>query len=262
MADSHAFRDTDPEILARRAASFGAQAAAYAAERPDYPEAGVTWALEPVVDRSPVRVLDLGAGTGKLTQILARHPVDVIAIEPDPGMLAELRRLLPAVRSLSGTAEKIPLPDASVDAILVGQAMHWFNLDRALPEMARVLTPGGVLAGLWNLDDDRVPWVRGLKRVAKSQVSFEQWRPAEFPVAGRHFTEPEHATFPHAQRRTAESMVATISTHSHVSTLDDPERAALLARVLEYLHTTPETADGEFALPIRTAVIRTRLRAS
>ncbi len=88
-------------------------------------------------------------------------------MEPDPDMLAELRRGLPAVTAMSGRAEAIPLPDASVDAVLAGQAAHWFDLDRALPEIARVLTPGGVFAGLWNTDDDRVGWVAGLHRVTR-----------------------------------------------------------------------------------------------
>jgi ubiquinone/menaquinone biosynthesis C-methylase UbiE len=107
-------------------------------------------------------VLDLGAGTGKLTAVLLSLGADVTAVEPDPGMLAEFRRALPGVRSLSGRAEAIPLPDASVDAVVAGQALHWFDMDRALPEIARVLVPGGVLAGLWNVDDDREEWVAGL----------------------------------------------------------------------------------------------------
>ena len=88
-------------------------------------------------------------------------------MEPDPDMLAELRRGLPAVTAMPGRAEAIPLPDASVDAVLAGQAAHWFDLDRAMPEIARVLTPGGVFAGLWNTDDDRVDWVAGLHEVTR-----------------------------------------------------------------------------------------------
>jgi SAM-dependent methyltransferase len=128
--------------------SFGAAAAAYAEHRPGYAEAAVRWALEPVRDRQPVRVADIGAGTGKLTMTLAGLGAEVTAVEPDPQMLAELRRAMPAVRLVPGSAERIPLPDASLDAVLAGQAMHWFDMDRALPEIARVLRPGGVLAGL------------------------------------------------------------------------------------------------------------------
>ena len=127
--------------------SFGAAAAAYAEHRPGYAETAIRWALDPVWSRRPLRVIDIGAGTGKLTATLVRLGADVTAVEPDRNMLAELRRELPSVRSVSGSAEEIPVPDGSADAVLAGQAMHWFDMDRAMPEIARVLTPGGVLAG-------------------------------------------------------------------------------------------------------------------
>ena len=158
--------------------SFGAAATAYAEHRPDYAQAAVRWALEPAPGP---RVLDLGAGTGKLTATLVALGAEVIAVEPDPAMLAELRRALPAVRALPGSAEAIPLPDASVDAVLAGNAMHWFDMNVAGPEIARVLEPGGILAGLWNVFDDRVDWVAGLERVSGSAAigprdTFSSWR--------------------------------------------------------------------------------------
>jgi len=250
--DSSAFPEADPEIVSRRATSFGGQAAAYAQERPDYPDAAVEWALAPVADRSPVKVLDLGAGTGKLTEVILRHRRDVVAVEPDAAMRAELRRTLPEATVLEGSAERIPLPDASVDAILVGQALHWFDLDRAIPEMARVLSSGGVVAGLWNMDDDRVPWVAGYKDVCRSQVSFKRNETVRMLPPTPYFGEVELAEFPHAQRRTAESLTATVGTHSHVLILPDDERAKVLGTVLGYLKETPETAEGDFDLPIVT----------
>jgi SAM-dependent methyltransferase len=111
--------------------SFGAAATAYAEHRPDYAQAAVRWAVE----RAPgSRVLDLGAGTGKLTATLVSLGAEVIAVEPDPAMLKKLRRALPTVRTLAGSAEAMPLPDASVDAVLVGNAMHWFDMNVAGPE--------------------------------------------------------------------------------------------------------------------------------
>ncbi|MDL4777126.1 class I SAM-dependent methyltransferase [Actinomadura xylanilytica] len=252
--------ETEQELVARRAASFGIGAAVYAAERPGYPAEAVRWALEPLAGREPLRILDLAAGTGKVTEALLSEGIpagDVVAVEPDPQMLAELRRGVPGVRALAGGAEAIPLPDGSVDAVLVGQAMHWFDLDRAFPEMRRVLAPGGILAGFWNRDDDRVPWVAALREISRGRGSARRSRPGRFPV-GAEFPDAEQTEFPHAQRRTAESLTATIGTHSHVLVLDEAEREALLARVLGHLRATPETAEGEFDLPIVTLAVRVR----
>ncbi|HZE32997.1 MAG TPA: class I SAM-dependent methyltransferase [Actinoallomurus sp.] len=248
--------DTPAEATARRASSFGGQAAAYAAERPGYPDAAIRWALEPVSARTPLRVLDLAAGTGKLTQGLLRTGAEVVAVEPDQAMLAELHRLLPGVRALAGTAERIPLDDESVDAVVVGQAIHWFDPERAFPEIARVLAPGGVLAGLWNHEDDRVPWVRGLQEVSESRVSFSRWHDNPRLQPSPSFPELEYEDFPSVQRRTAESMAGTVGTHSHVLVMSDGERAELIDRVRGYLRATRETANGEFDLPLVTQAVR------
>jgi SAM-dependent methyltransferase len=256
----------ETEERLRHGSSFGAAAAAYAQHRPGYAEAAVRWALEPVWVRRPVRVVDLGAGTGKLTAMLVRFRLDVTAVEPDQHMLAELRRAMPSVRSVPGGAEAIPLPDASVDAVLAGQAMHWFDMDRAMPEIARVLTPGGVLAGLWNVDDDRVGWVAELAEISKrkSSVTLMRWRDG----AGRSrrerlieagsglFHAVEEHEFGHGQRRTADSLLATIATHSHLLVMDESERAGLLAQVRDFLSARPETSTGEFALPMVTVALR------
>jgi SAM-dependent methyltransferase len=262
MTESQAERD---ERL-RHGSSFGAAAAAYAEHRPDYAEAAVRWVLEPVRSREPLRVLDLAAGTGKLTATLVRLGAEITAVEPDPAMIAELRRSLGSVQALPGSAEEIPLPDASVDAVLVGQAMHWFDLSRAIPEIARVLAPGGVLAALWNVDDDRVGWVATLAQISKGQanVTLLRWRDRvartrqeRLATAGSGlFDALEVGEFAHGQRRTADSLVATIATHSNLLVLDEPDRARLLADVRDFLYTRPETGTGEFVLPMVTAVLR------
>ncbi|WP_218006917.1 class I SAM-dependent methyltransferase [Microtetraspora fusca] len=251
---------TFPDRIVSRALSFGTQAAAYAEERPGYPDEAILWALEPVRSRTALRVLDLGAGTGKLTEALLRQAVDVVAVEPDPNMLSEFRQRFPEVKSLAGSAEKIPLPDGAVDAILVGQAMHWFDLDRAVPEMARVLTTGGVVAGLWNLDDDSVAWVRGLNEASGgcATPASAGW-PESTRLDGRVFSVVEHARFAHSQRRTAESLAATLATRSGMLILSQAGREAAIIRIIEYLRSVPETAHGEFDLPLVTGVLRARL---
>ncbi|MFF8382146.1 class I SAM-dependent methyltransferase [Streptomyces kanasensis] len=255
----------EDERLSHRS-SFGTAAAAYAEHRPDYARTAVRWALEPAPGP---RVLDLGAGTGKLTATLIALGADVTAVEPDPAMLTELRRALPAARALPGSAEAIPLPDASVDAVLAGNALHWFDMAVAGPEIARVLAPGGILAGLWNVMDDRIDWVAGLARVGGCAAIGPRdtptgWRAetadAHLPETGvaARFGSPERAEFPHGQRRTADSLVATIATRAGMLVMPEREREATLGRIRAYLASRPETADGEFTLPMLTAVLRVR----
>jgi SAM-dependent methyltransferase len=256
----------------RHASSFGAAAAAYADHRPSYSGDAIRWCLEPVspapggtATRRP-RVVDLGAGTGILTTALGHLGAEVMAIEPDADMLAELRRRLPGVSSAAGSAEALPLPDASVDAVLAGQAMHWFDMDRAVPEIARVLVPGGVFAGLWNVDDDRIGWVAQLAEMSKRKGSntLQRWRSGngqarldQFATAGAGLFGPaETAEFGNGQLRTAESLVATIATHSHFLVMDSAERSSLLAQVSDFLQAQPETSSGEFTLPMLTIALR------
>ena len=252
----------------QRASSFGAAAAQYARYRPGYAEAAIRWCLAPVSDAHPIRVMDLGAGTGILTGALARLGADVVAVEPDPSMLAELRRQLPGVRALEGSTEALPLPDQSVDAVLCGQAMHWFDLDRALPEIARVLTPGGVLAGLWNVDDDRLGWVAELAAITNSKATLSRWR--AIPAADTEqdalragtgwFAPAEEREFGNGQLRSADSLVAAVATYSRVLVMDGAERARTLATIRDFLHGQPETSAGEFTLPLVTVVLRTGRR--
>jgi SAM-dependent methyltransferase len=253
----------------RLRSSFGAAAVAYAEHRPDYALAAVRWALEPAPGP---RVLDLGAGTGKLTAALVTLGVEVTAVEPDLAMLAELRRELPGVRALPGAAEAIPLPDGSVDAVLAGHALHWFDMAVAGPEIARVLVRGGTLAGLWNVLDDRVDWVAGLGQVAGSAAIgprdlLSSWRAetaqAHLPDDGQvALGRSEHAEFPHGQRRTADSLVAKIATHAGVLVMPEEEQQDMLGRIRAFLASRPETARGEFDVPMLTGVLRAHRQAT
>lgn len=254
----------------RRGSSFGAVAGAYADLRPSYPDEAVRWSLALAGGDVPgLRVVDLGAGTGILTESLVRLGADVTAVEPDEAMRAEFARRLPSARALAGSAEDIPVPRGSADAVLCGQAMHWFDMDRALPEIARVLRPGGVLAGLWNNDDDRVDWVAGLQAAAEGAtspaLSVRRAQAAALQAARfepRSFGTAERAEFPNSQRRTAQSLVATLATHSRLLVMSPADRERVLGQVSSYLRTRPETSAGEFTVPLVTLVLRVTREAA
>ncbi|HET6709481.1 class I SAM-dependent methyltransferase [Amycolatopsis sp.] len=243
----------------QRASSFGTRAAEYAEHRPDYPRTAIEWGLSGASGTAR-RVLDLGAGTGKLTLGLTALGLDVTAVEPDPEMRAELERAAPSAKSLAGQAERIPLPDAAVDAVFVGQAFHWFDVPVAMTEIGRVLRPGGVCVPMWNYEDESVPWVAEFTELgrdgARRPASTEDLREVTHPA----FEPFESERFPHTQRRTAETLLETIATYSQVIVSAPEEAAALLGRLRQFLAGNPATADGEFDLPLVTTALRARRR--
>jgi SAM-dependent methyltransferase len=217
-----------------RATSFGARAAEYERGRPAYPEAALRWSLPPQARA----VLDLGAGTGKLTRGLLALGLRVTAVEP----LAEMRaRIPPEARALDGTAEAIPLPDASVDAVFAGQAFHWFDHGRALPEIVRVLRPGGTVALIWNRLDDRVPWVAEIVSIIEEPGDADERNRPYARVPG--LTEPECRAFPHAMEADADLVADRVVSSSRVIVMDEAERAAALARA------RAAAPSGRFSLP-------------
>jgi SAM-dependent methyltransferase len=255
------------DLHARRAASFGSVATEYAIHRPDYPDHAVAWALASVPNGAPhsAIVLDLGAGTGKLTAAIVRCGIpatQVLAVEPDDGMRAELARQLPEIGILRGSAERIPAEEGAVDAVLVGQAFHWFDPDRALPEITRVLRPGGVLAAIGNTEDDSVGWVAELaaatqtvRSVGSIGLAFADIPP--HPAFGKPTQRRFHWRWP----RTIDSLLETTSTHSWLLVSRPEERAAALAAIRRFLEQHPATRDGAFELPMQTLVHRATLRA-
>ncbi|MGY1748287.1 methyltransferase domain-containing protein [Modestobacter sp. SYSU DS0511] len=242
----------------QRRTSFGAVAAAYAALRPSYPADAVAFLLGP----RPLRVLDLGAGTGLLTDVLLAAGHEVVAVDPTPGMLDQLRARLPQVEAAVGGAEAIPLPDGGVDAVVAGQAAHWFDVAPAAAELRRVLRPGGVVGLVWNTRDARVPWVRALGELLAAEARDHE---ADQTVVARFAAElpAEVATADSGivQEVTAEQVVAGIGTRSYVATMEAPRRAAFLGRVRELLAEHPDTRGrAVLQLPYTTRAHRLTLR--
>lgn len=220
------------------ARSFGAVADAYDRGRPTYPRDAVEW----LVGRQPTTVLELGAGTGKLTGGLVELGHDVHATDPDEAMLAVLRRDLPDVRTTVGGAEEIAAPDASYDVVVSAQAFHWFDLDRALPEIARVLKPGGRLALVWNERDERIPWVRRLGRLIGTRD--HDVDPTDPVSTCGHFGFVEDATFKHWQGIDRESILDLVRSRSHVAVMDEETRDATLAEVRAFYDDYGRGMDG------------------
>jgi SAM-dependent methyltransferase len=207
-----------------RGTSFGGVAADYARHRPSYPAEAVSW----LVGDKPVTVLELGAGTGKLTQSICALGHRVIASDPDEAMLAALGEAAPEAVRLAATAEEIPLPASSVDVVVAGQAFHWFDAEHAWPEIARVLRPGGSLALVWNTGDIRVPWVRRVLTLIDSERERDGWDPfAESSV----FELTEHISVKHWQVFVRETLLGFVASSSKAATVPAQEREQILSAV-------------------------------
>jgi ubiquinone/menaquinone biosynthesis C-methylase UbiE len=237
------------------ATSFGAFAGAYDALRPSWPASTATWLVgEP---GQGISVLDLGAGTGKLTTTLTGLGHRVIAVDPAEGMLAELTRALPGVTARVGSAEAIPAGDSSVDAVTVAQAWHWFDPQLAAAECARVLRPGGVLGVAWHSRDESVPWVHELARTVGRMEDIGRRPRAGAPELSQEFSPIEEAVFGYALTTTPEGLRALADTWSYVHLAAD--RTAKLDAVLA-IGRRAAAADGTLVVPHLTRCYRARRR--
>ena len=231
------------------ARSFERAAAAYESARPSYPAT--------LLDSLPIdtgsTVLDLGAGTGKLTRVLARRYRHVIAVEPLDGMRAILESVVPEAESRAGAAESIPLPDSSVDAVFAAQAFHWFANDEAIAEIARVLRPGGVFAVVWNESVDPSPLPAPYRARIKELFADGRLAPEEdddrfAAIARGPFGDLHEESVMHEQVQDRDSALAYLSSVSLIARLAEDERLAIMAELRSLLPV------GQYRFSIRATV--------
>jgi SAM-dependent methyltransferase len=207
-------------------------------------------------------VADVGAGTGKLTRQLTGSGADIVAVEPVAEMRAQFARVLPEMPILEGRAEALPLPDASLDAIVAGQAWHWFDADAALQEAARVLVSGGGLGLIWNDYDMSVLWVRELAQIRDRFAPPDRssgWK--EVFANHPNWTPLEDRAFSHEHQTTRDAVVDRVLSTSVIAALSPEEREAVRREVLDVLGRHEETRGrGELLVPYRTEVYWTFLR--
>ncbi len=238
---------------------FGAVADEYECGRAGYSPQAITQLVEELGLRPGTSVLDLAAGTGKMTRQLAASGADVVAVEPDARMLRRLTDSLPGVSALAGSAEHIPLPDAAVQTIVVGSAFHWFDAAVALPEMHRVLTPGGRLALAWNPEDDPPSeWAAEIRRLVGGYVTARpghaarDW-PQTLSESGL-FGNVREWLFPWQVEMTVDQVLARTVSYSYVAALDEATRSRIQDEVRELLRSHPHRA-GLYSMRYRTKLI-------
>ena len=219
------------------ARGFERAGAEYERGRPNYPPEAIELLAHELGIGPGKTVLDVGAGTGKLTRDLIPLGADVIALEPVPAMREQLVSALPTVTAINGIAEEMPIEDASVDVITVGQAFHWFNATAAIVDMHRVLKPGGglgVVSNGWNLT---VPWVSRMQEVVHSYAGdtprhdTSTWR--DEVDNSRLFTQLREQVFPHVVTGDLTTLLFRVSSVSYISVLEEGERAHVLRKVAE-----------------------------
>lgn len=240
---------------------FAANAEGYARGRPDYPAAIDRWLRDAAGLGPDTTVVDLGAGTGKFVPRLMTTGARIIAVEPAAAMLARLAVDFPQVDARTGSAEAMPLDDASVDAVVCAQAFHWFATPAAMAEIARVVKPGGVLALIWNVRDEAVDWVRRLTAIAMPYEGDApryykgDWR-AVFPAAG--FGPLDASRFAHEHVGTPEQVIVDrFLSVSFIAALPADERAVVEGRLRRLIAEEPTLARREtIAFPYETVAFR------
>lgn len=232
------------------ARSFGAAADSYERGRPGYPADAVAWML-----RGAREVVDVGAGTGKLTRAVVATGADVIAVDPDVAMLAALHEAVPGVPTQIGTAERLPRPDASADAVVLGQAWHWVDPVDGSREIGRVVRPAGILGLIWNVRDVQVDWVRRMGGIMHDSNA-ERMIATGGPVVVEPFGALESREWHWTTPMTRATLHAMARSRSSVITATDAERRRI-GREMDALFDEIGARDDEAVdLPYVTVAFR------
>jgi SAM-dependent methyltransferase len=239
------------------AEGFSAGAASYVAGRPDYPPEIEDWLTRDLALSNGKTALDLAAGTGKFSPRLLATGATVIAVEPVRAMLDQLIRQFPQIDARTGSAQHIPLDDASVDAVVCAQAFHWFATTEALREIHRVLKPGGAFGLVWNVRDDSVPWVAALTPIMKPfegdapRYHSQKWRNV-FPAEG--FSPLREKHFPHRHTGAPEKVIIErILSVSFMAALPPEQREQVTSQLRQVIATYPDlSGKTEVTFPYET----------
>jgi SAM-dependent methyltransferase len=228
------------------AEGFGSAAETYEAARPGYPPEVVDWLIENLNVRPASRLIDLAAGTGKLTRLLRARRVNPIAVEPVESMRRVLRQAEPPIPIVAATAEATPFRPASIDAVSIAQAFHWFDNPSSHAELARVVRPGGRLGLIWNARDRTVEWVDRVWSVMDRVEKHAPWRDHESARSSNEWSLPgftpfHRAEFFHDQRLTRHQVIQRFASVSHVAVLEPEQRQEVLNEVSGILDGHPET---------------------
>lgn len=240
--------------LARR--GFGSGADTYHRARPEYRPEPLGHLRDELGLAAGVRVLDLAAGTGRMTRHLVALGADVTAVEPSEAMRETFTRVLPAVPVVDGTGEEIPFPDESFDAVVVAQAFHWFDGPRALREIARVLRRAGGLALIWNERTESDAFSAEISAVTDwtNRQPYDVGRDFRTDLdASGHFSPAQRRQFFWDDRLTHDELVERVGTFSYINAMPAPERTRLFTRLRTHLSTRPNPLDVPYVTDTFTA---------
>jgi SAM-dependent methyltransferase len=242
---------SDAAAQAHVAGFFGRDVEDYERGRPTYPDDAVEWLIE-----GQSRVVDLGAGTGKLTRSLTERVPEVVAVEPQPPMAKVLKRTVAGAVAVCGRAEHIPIRSGWADAVVVAQAFHWFDQDLAMPEIARVLRPPGRLGLIWNVRDESVDWVAELARIAaKDNSAHIRTNLRQVP----RFEPFETRSFQMVQVLDRTELKAHVRSRSSVAAMDEAGQRRVMTAVDRLCDTHPDLAGKDrFELRYETMAFRAR----